>query len=177
MAVAGVGLAWSSRRAGAVIAGIAGLVAVVASAPAGHGASGRWQALGTAMTVLHVGAMAIWMGGLVGLALVVGRADAAVARRLSPVATVAMLVVVATGTVQAIRQLGSIDALTETTYGKWLPVKLVAVGLVLCGAAASRYATYGRLLGDSGRTDREVLRRALAIEIVAGLLVSARPVR
>ena len=27
------------------------------------------------------------------------------------------------------------------------------------------------LLGDSGRTDREVLRRALAIEIVAGLLV------
>ena len=172
MAVAGVGLAVSGRRkGGALLAAAAGAVAVVASAPAGHGASGRWQALGAVMTVLHVGAMAIWMGGLVALALVAARADMSVAKRFSPVAAIAMLVVVASGVIQAIRQLGSIDALTDSSYGRWLMLKVAAVALVLCGAMASRYATYGGLVAGEGRPDREVLRRALAIELVAGLIV------
>ncbi len=171
MAVAGVGLACSRRAGGAAVAALAGAVAVIASAPAGHGASGRWQALGAAMTVLHVGAMSIWIGGLVGLALVAKQADIAVAKRFSPVATIAMLVVVSSGVVQAIRQLGSIDALTDSSYGRWLMAKVAAVALVLCGALASRYATYGSLFGAEGRSDRDVLRRALAIEIAAGILV------
>lgn len=171
MAVAGVGIALSRRKGAMLLAAAAGAVAVIASAPAGHGASGRWQALGAVLTVLHVGAMALWMGGLVGLALVAGRADLHVAKRFSPIAAIAMMTVVVTGVVQAIRQLGSIDALTESSYGRWLLLKTAAVALVLCGAMASRYATYGNLLGGDGRSDREVLRRALAIEIVAGLVV------
>jgi copper transport protein len=158
------------RREGMAIAGLAGVVAVVASAPAGHGASGRWQTLGAAMTVLHVGAMAVWLGGLVSLALVLKVADAELAKRFSPIASIAMLLIVATGTVQSIRQLGSFDALTDSTYGKWLLVKVAAALLVVCGAVASRYATYGGLFG-SRRTDREVLRRALAVELVATIVV------
>jgi copper transport protein len=171
MAVVAVGLAFGRRRAGAAVAGLAGFVAVIASAPAGHGASGKWQVFGAVLTVAHVGAMAVWMGGLVGLALVAKRADIDVAKRFSPIAAIAMLTVVATGTLQSIRQLGSIDALTDSTYGKWLLFKIAAVALVLCGAMASRYATYGGLLRASGRSDRDVLRRALVIEIVAGMIV------
>ena len=172
MLVVGLAIPLTARRTrGALaIAGLAGVVAVVASAPAGHGASGRWQTVGAALTVVHVGAMAVWLGGLVAMALVVKVADGELAKRFSPVASVAMILIVASGTIQAIRQLGSIDALTESTYGKWLLLKLAAVCLVLCGALASRYATYGGLIGTR-RTDRDVLRRALAVELVAGIIV------
>jgi copper transport protein len=172
MVVVGAATWLSARRgrAATAIAGLAGVVAVVASAPAGHGASGRWKALGELLTVVHVGAMAVWLGGLLALALVVKVADAELAKRFSPTAAIAMILVVASGTIQSIRQLDSVDALTDSTYGKWLLLKLAAVGLVLCGALASRYATYGGLIG-SRRTDREVLRRALAVELVAGLIV------
>lgn len=173
MAAAGVAIAtWAGRhRAALAVAGLAGAVAVIASAPAGHGASGRWQGAGALLTVLHVGAMAVWLGGLVALALVAKVADAELAKRFSPVATIAILVVVASGTIQSIRQLGSVDALTDSTYGKWLLLKLAAVVLVCCGAMVSRYATYGGLLGGERRTDRDVLRRALAVELVAAIVV------
>jgi copper transport protein len=158
------------RRWALTLAGVAGLIAVLASAPAGHGASGRWQNLGAVLTVVHVGAMAVWLGGLVALAVVVKIADADVAKRFSPIASISMLLVVASGTIQAIRQLGSFDALADSTYGKWLLLKVGAALLVICGAVASRYATYGGLFGDR-RTDREVLRRALAFELVAAIVV------
>jgi copper transport protein len=172
MVIVGIAIPLSARRTRAAlsIAGLAGVVAVVASAPAGHGASGRWQTAGALLTAVHVGAMAIWLGGLVALALVVKVADAEIAKRFSPIAAIAILVVVASGTIQSIRQVGSVDALTDSTYGKWLLAKLAAVCLVVCGALASRYATYGGLFGNRP-TDREVLRRALAVELVAAVIV------
>lgn len=172
LAVGAAVIAWAGRRrAWLAVAGLAGVVAAVASAPAGHGASGRWQTLGAALTVAHVAAMAVWIGGLVALALVVKLADAGLARRFSPVATVAMLTVVLTGVLQTVRQVDPIDELVDSTYGRWLLLKVAAVGLVLCGAMVSRYATYGGLVGAARDTDREVLRRSLAVELVAGIIV------
>jgi copper transport protein len=114
--------------------------------------------------------MAVWLGGLLALAVVVKVADPELAKRFSPIAAIAMILIVASGTIQSVRQLGSVDELTDSTYGKWLLLKLAAVALVLCGALASRYATYGGLIGSRG-TDRQVLRRALAVELVAGIVV------
>ena len=45
---------------------------------------------------------------------------------------------------QAVRQVGSLDALTGTSYGTLLIWKVVIVGAVLAVAAVARQSTHGR---------------------------------
>jgi copper transport protein len=89
--------------------------------------------------------------------------------------------------VQALRQVGSFDALTGTSYGTLLIKKLVAVAVLVVIAAVSRQATLGKLLGRSEgeppAIDRPRLFRALILEGVlavtilalTSLLMSANP--
>jgi copper transport protein len=114
----------------------AGLGLLILVAAGGHGTTGRWAAVGFLATIAHVGAMAVWVGGLVVLLVgVLREPDAGGAvdrtRRFSPVAFGAVAVIVASGVVQAYRQVGSIDALRETEYGRLLLIKTgVVVALV-----------------------------------------------
>jgi copper transport protein len=114
-----------------------GLFALVAAG--GHGTTGRWAAIGFLATVAHLGGMAIWLGGLAVLLVGVlretdpnGALDRT--RRFSPIAFGAVAVIVASGVAQAYRQVGSIDALRETEYGRLLLIK-TAVVVVLVGLA------------------------------------------
>jgi copper transport protein len=94
----------------------------------------------------------------------------AVAGRFSRVALGAVGVLVATGAYQAWRQVRSWGAVTATTYGRELLVKLALVALILVVAAASRRWVRGT------RTDVGVLRRRVAVEaggIVAVLAVTS----
>lgn len=120
---------------------------------AGHAATGGDPVLGLALDVAHLGSAALWIGGLVMLAalLVPGMAqderpmDAIeLARRFSPYAFGAVVVVVASGVVQSLRQVGSFYALFHTAYGRILIVKVCFVTVLVGLGAISRRFVIGR---------------------------------
>jgi copper transport protein len=177
---------------------IIGLVTVgTASAYGGHGASGRWHYLGVFATMLHVSSMAVWLGGLLLLLISLVEMERMGVERFSSIAAVAMATIVVSGAVQALRQVGSLDALTETSYGKLLIWKLIVVAGVLAVAAVARQSIHGRLftrplaaasvsaaaVDDDDDFDRGRLRRAISIEsvlavvvvIITSLLMAANP--
>jgi copper transport protein len=136
-----------------------GLVVTVVAA--GHALTGRWVLVGATADLLHVAAMAFWVGGLVVLVLVISGADAATLRdvvpRFSRLAFAAVTIIVASGVVQSWRQLGSLHALTSSTYGRLLLVKVALVGVMLALAGLSRRLVMSRLrVVPPGRTDSAV---------------------
>lgn len=118
---------------------------------AGHAVSGDWVTLAVLADTLHVLAMAVWLGGLVVLVAVSIRArDVAELRgvvpRFSRVAFGCVVALVVTGGFQAWRQVGSLDALRSTDYGRILTVKLVLFAGIVVFAAFSRQIMF-RLFG------------------------------
>ncbi|HEY3505555.1 MAG TPA: copper resistance protein CopC [Actinocatenispora sp.] len=94
---------------------------------------------------VHLGAMAVWLGGLVMLICFLlprgrPRELAAVLPVWSRWATIAVTVLAVAGIVQACLQLGTPAALVDTTYGRLVIVKVVAFALVLAVASYSRAA-------------------------------------
>jgi copper transport protein len=110
---------------------------------AGHARTGRWVALALPLDLVHLAAAATWIGGLAILTFVVLPQDhdgdtAPLVARFSRIAAVAVGAVVATGVVQAYRQLGSLEGLRTTNYGRLLVIKTVAVAVVVVFGALSR---------------------------------------
>ncbi|MEU6364992.1 copper resistance protein CopC [Streptomyces sp. NPDC046931] len=107
-----------------------------------HAAAGIQVPVAMTSAVLHLLAMAVWLGGLAALLTALYRAPeelpARAVARFSRLAFTAVAVLVATGVYQSWRGLGSLDALTSTAYGRLLTAKLVAVLLLLTAAAYSR---------------------------------------
>lgn len=94
-------------------------------------------------SVLHLLAMAVWLGGLTALLLALYRVPpdeslrpAAVAR-FSRLALASVAVLAATGVYQSWRGLGSWEAFA-TSYGRLLVLKIGAVVLMLVAASHSR---------------------------------------
>lgn len=123
-------------------------------AAAEHASAGIQVPVAMTSSVLHLLAMAVWLGGLTALLTVLYRApetlSAAVVNRFSRLAFVSVIVLVVTGVYQSWRGLGSWSAFTSTAYGEVLVAKLVAVLLLLVAAAFSRRWT-GRL-GEAGES-------------------------
>jgi len=159
--------------AGAVLG--AGLLATPGLA--GHASTGTAVAAGFALDLAHLGAASAWLGGLVVLSclLVAPTTELAAvdlptsARRISTIALVAVVVVIVSGTLQAVRQVGSLDALTSTTYGRLLLVKVGIVVVLVALGALSRSLLRRR--ADSTLDPRR--RSALARSLVAELVVAA----
>ncbi|MFF7176792.1 copper resistance D family protein [Streptomyces pseudovenezuelae] len=97
--------------------------------------------------MLHLLAMAAWLGGLIALAASLfrppaGRAvPASAVTRFSRLAFTAVVLLVATGLYQAWRQVGSLEALSTTEYGRTLNLKAAVVALALTAAWFSRLWT------------------------------------
>jgi copper transport protein len=129
-------------RGEAVALTASGLAAVVTVAMAGHAATGPHRVVGVLAAVVHLGAMAAWLGGLAVLALALAAAEDHDLRRsvtaFSRMAAASVAALVVTGLVQAWRQVGSWDALTGTAYGELLRWKVAGVVLMVAAAAASR---------------------------------------
>ncbi|MDR6977070.1 copper transport protein [Streptomyces sp. 3330] len=125
---------------GTVVA--AGLAASWAMAE--HASTGLQPGIAMPVDVLHLLAVATWLGGLTALLVALYRApadrpvEAPAARRFSRLALGSVSVVVATGTYQSWRQLGSWSALTDTRYGRLLLVKIGLVALLVGVAWISR---------------------------------------
>ncbi|MFJ9838879.1 FixH family protein [Kitasatospora sp. NPDC101155] len=123
--------------------GVAGLVLAVALAAtwvgADHASVGIQVWLALPFGVLHLIAMALWLGGLA--SLLVGLREgvgAEVVDRFSKVAFGSVAVLVVTGIYQSWRGLGSWGALTGTEYGQLLLVKTGCVVVMLGVAWISR---------------------------------------
>ncbi|MGW2421245.1 copper resistance CopC/CopD family protein [Streptomyces sp. NPDC001709] len=125
-------------------------------AMAEHASVGLQPGIAMPVDVLHLLAVAAWLGGLTALLVALYRApaetpvEAAAVRRFSRVAFGSVVTLVATGTYQSWRQLGSWSAFTDTRYGQLLLVKIGLVALLVGIASVSRRWT-GRL-GDSADT-------------------------
>ncbi|MBK3577079.1 copper resistance protein CopC/CopD [Streptomyces sp. MBT65] len=122
-------------------------------ASAEHASAGIQVPVAMTSAVLHLLAMSVWLGGLTALLTVLYRSprlDAAPVARFSRLAFASVTVLVVTGVYQSWRGLGSWNALTGTSYGRILLVKLVAVVLLLVVAGWSRQWT-GRLVESEVR--------------------------
>ncbi|MFI6033913.1 copper resistance CopC/CopD family protein [Streptomyces sp. NPDC051315] len=123
---------------GAVVA--AGLAASWAMAE--HASTGLQTGIAMPVDVLHLLAVAAWLGGLGTLLVALYRSDTPVetsaVRRFSQVAFGSVLALVATGVYQSWRQLGSWSAFTDTRYGQLLLVKIGLVALLVGIAWISR---------------------------------------
>jgi copper transport protein len=111
-------------------------------AAAEHASAGIQVPLAMTSSVLHLVATGVWLGGLVALLLTLRRASAdaltEVVPRFSRIAFASVTVLAVTGLYQSWRGLGSLDALTGTSYGRLLLAKLVAVAALLLAAGYSR---------------------------------------
>jgi copper transport protein len=128
---------------GAVVA--AGLAATWAMAE--HASTGIQAGLAMPVDVLHLLAVAAWLGGLATLLGALYRApsiEATAVRRFSRVAFCAVSTLAATGLYQSWRQVGSWSALTGTRYGQLLLLKIGLVAVLVGVAWISRKWT-GRL--------------------------------
>ncbi|MGW5650592.1 copper resistance CopC/CopD family protein [Streptomyces humi] len=147
LAAAGVLLARYATRPSRAVRAAGALLAVglaLTWAAAEHASAGLQVPLAIPVAVLHLLAMAAWLGGLLALLVVLFRAPAGqeiraeVVTRFSRLAFTAVAVLVATGVYQSWRQVGSWQALSTTEYGRLLALKVVAVVLVLTAASFSR---------------------------------------
>lgn len=111
-------------------------------ASAEHASVGIQVPVAMTSSVLHLLAMAAWLGGLTALLLTLHRAKTPpphdTVARFSRLAFTSVTVLVVTGAYQSWRGLGSWSALTGTAYGRTLAVKLAATVFLLLAAALSR---------------------------------------
>ncbi|MEV6737226.1 copper resistance protein CopC [Streptomyces sp. NPDC051104] len=140
----GRGPAGSGRLRFAIVS-LLSLALALTWAVAEHASAGIQVPLAMTSAVLHLLAMAVWLGGLAALVTVVqrtpGELPAPAVARFSRLAFAAVAVLAATGAYQSWRGLGSLDALTSTPYGRLLVAKLAGVALLLPAAACSRRFT------------------------------------
>ncbi len=179
LVVVAIGLLRPARLVGA--AGLA--IATGAGIFIGHGATGRWPTLALVVTGGHLLAMAIWVGGLVALA-VVARTDSATfvatAGRFSPVAFWAVVALIVTGVINGVRQVGSFDSLVHTSYGRLLFAKSGVVAVMVAFGALSRRSARN---APNDERDETTLRASVRMEaslagaalVVTSLLVAAVP--
>ena len=133
---------WSRVQLGAGAALSVGLALTWAAAD--HASAGIQVPVAMTSAVLHVLAMAVWLGGLAAMLITLYRSSAAPARvvaRFSRLAFASVIVLVVSGVYQSWRGLGSWSTLTDTAYGRLLTLKLAVVVLLLTVAGLSRQWT------------------------------------
>jgi copper transport protein len=152
-------------------AGIAAAIAMAVRAHGGHASATSTPLLSQAEQWVHIMAGACWAGGLVLLILLVReRRDGppvALAQRYSTVALTAITIVVATGLLRSVTELGGLGQLVHiwsSSYGRTLAIKVAVVLVVIALGAINRYRSVGRLA-----TDATPLRRIASTEVVAAV--------
>ncbi|MEU4642421.1 copper resistance protein CopC [Micromonospora sp. NPDC023814] len=179
-------LAGPVGRADLVILGILGVAALLTWPLAGHPAASPAPAVSVVVDTIHLGSMAVWLGGLVMLAgFLLRRADERELGAILPIwsrwATLAVSALLLAGTVQALIEVATPGALVDTTYGRLLLGKLGLFALVVAVAAYSRQLVRRRTAAGRPAPMRRAVWAELAITaVVLGLtavLVQTTPAR
>ncbi|MEU3530687.1 copper resistance protein CopC [Streptomyces murinus] len=145
--------------------GIGGLVVAAGLATSWamseHASVGLQPGIAMPVDVVHLLAVAAWLGGLTALLVALYRApagtpvEAAAVRRFSRLAFGSVVALVATGIYQSWRQLGSWSAFTDTRYGQLLLAKIALVAVMVGLASVSRRWT-GRLADQGAEGEQAV---------------------
>jgi copper transport protein len=134
----------------AIPAAAAGVWALAAPGISGHAGDPGHGPLVVAVDTAHTAAAAVWIGGLVQLLLVTPHATrglpdgqraqvrAAIARRFSRIAIVAVAVLAVSGGLRALWEMSAVSQLWTTSYGQVLVAKTVLFAVTLAVASRSR---------------------------------------
>ncbi|GAB3955098.1 hypothetical protein GCM10027614_63330 [Micromonospora vulcania] len=135
---------------------------------------------------MHLGSMAVWLGGLLMLgAFLLRQADERELGAILPIwsrwAALAVSALLLAGTVQALIEVATPDALFSTTYGRLLLAKIGLFALVIAVAAYSRQLVRRRVAAQRPVPVRRAVWVELAVTaVVLGLsatLVQTTPAR
>ena len=156
-------------------------VAAGSFATNGHTRAGDLVALVTLADITHLWVVAVWGGGLVLLwrALVAHRHDAdrtatvGLVGRFSTSATAVIVLVGLTGGVLGWREVGSLDGLTGTTYGRLLLAKVFVVAWVAALGAYNHRRLVPAMSQGKAIAALARLRTTVALEVVSLLAVVA----
>ncbi|GAB7018643.1 copper resistance CopC/CopD family protein [Halostagnicola bangensis] len=187
-----------SRRRWLPVAAVGGTVVALSVSWTSHSATMIGRLQGVITDGGHVGGAALWVGGLVTLALVVpgalSRAEESNRRRIaataierfSLVALVGVTLALTSGLILAAWHVPDIESLRETLYGTALSAKTALVALALGLGGFARFVVLKRLRRDSesaasdGRTLRTFVRGVrfelgvlLLVIVLSGLLTTA----
>jgi copper transport protein len=147
---------------------------------AGHALDRGRSWLEVPVDLLHVAAASIWLGGLVGLVLLLrGRGERQrLLRRFSNLALTSVLVLAATGVIRAFSELRSVGQLWSTGYGRVLLVKTALLGVLVALGWLNRYRFVPRLsIGALRRNVAFELLLFVGLVAAVGLLTDLRPGR
>lgn len=175
------------RQSGRIVLAAAGvplgLALLATPGLSGHAAAGIVIGLGIPADILHLAAASAWVGGLlvIGSFLVPGLmpeehpADSrAVMLRISAIAFGSVAVIVVSGVVLALRQIGSWPGLFSTTYGQLLIAKSSIVLVVVLLGALARHALHGNLaVWRRAEVTEVVPRRRLSFGVLSELALIA----
>ena len=161
------------------LAGLA-VVALAATFPGTGHAAAAGNLVEPVADAVHTLSAGVWVGGLLALAVLSlaggSRPGAEVFARFSRLALAAVLLLVGTGSLAAVLQLGAWDDLWDSRYGQLLSVKLLLVVAVVGVAALAR-----RAVGSGGSPWRPVRYEAVGTLVVlaltSALAVTAPPTR
>ena len=181
-------------RAALPLAAAPALVIVLAPALAGHAGAQSPAALLVGLDVAHVLAMSAWVCGLVLVLFALPAATrrmpgpdrtrllAAALLRFSPLALGCVVVLLVTGTIQAIEHVGSWDALLSTGFGRAVVAKVGLIAALIGLGVVNRRRVVPRLRalvardaapGAAGRLLRRALRAEVALVVVVIAVTSA----
>jgi copper transport protein len=164
----------SDRLVLAVVAlGAAG--AMVADVAYSHAAAGGDPFLDVPVQVIHVVAVGLWLGGLLGLLVNLrgepSETSGRLAKRFSRLATAGIAVVAITGLLRAIAEVGSIANLLSSDFGHLVIAKTALLGVLALFGAVNHF----RHVPAAGRALKGLRRLGSAELLVGGtvLLLSA----
>ena len=162
----------TARLEGALL-GLVGVIAaleMLLDAIVSHAAATPLPWANIALQWVHFLTVGVWLGGLAGLLVELrgapGDEKGAIVRRFSRWATLGLAVVALTGMVRAAVELGTIDALTSTDYGRLILAKVALLG----GLGGLGAINHFRNVPRAGST-LTGLRRVGSVEILAGAIV------
>ncbi|MET8836726.1 copper resistance protein CopC [Micromonospora sp. NPDC004540] len=173
-------------RTDGIILAILGGAALFTWPLAGHPAASPAPAVSVVVDAVHLGSMAVWLGGLVMLAaFLLRRGDERELDAILPIwsrwAALAVAALLLAGTVQGLIEVATPKALVDTTYGRLLLAKIVLFALVIGVAAYSRALVRRRTAaGRPGSMRRAVMAELAITAVVLGLsatLVQTTPAR
>ncbi|MEU6073433.1 copper resistance protein CopC [Micromonospora sp. NPDC047074] len=174
------------ERSDLVILGVLGVAALVTWPLAGHPAASPAPAVSVVVDAVHLGSMAVWLGGLVMLAgFLLPRADERELGAILPIwsrwAALAVSALLLAGIVQALIEVATPGALVSTTYGRLVLAKTGLFVLVIAVAAYSRQLVRRRTAAGRPTPMRRAVWAELAITAVvlslSAVLVQTTPAR
>jgi copper transport protein len=168
--VAAFRLSVRARRALLAATGVLAAMALLVEATLSHAATQASAPAEIGLQWLHLAAVGLWLGGLIALlAELRGPATPAkgeLARRFAALAGLGLGMVAVTGLLRSIVDIGTLDALVSTDFGRLVLLKVGLLAPIAALGALNHFRNVPRANHELGP-----LRRSGSIELVLGALV------